>query len=39
LKLSIASEACFKTSWGKMQGPAEKLCFFIFNLLFYSFYV
>ena len=36
LKLSTAAEACFKTSCGSMQGPAEKLCFFIIILFFLS---
>ena len=34
LKLITASDAFCITSCGKIQGPAEKLCFFIITLLF-----
>ena len=36
INLSTAADACFKTSCGSMQGPAEKLCFFILILFFLS---
>ena len=33
LKLSTALDACCNTSFGKIHGPAEKLCFFIYSLI------
>ena len=33
LKFIMEDDASLKTCWGKMQGPALKLCFFIFEIL------
>ena len=38
LKLSKASDACCMTSCGRMLGPAEKLCFFIYSYWFFNSY-
>ncbi|MNS68906.1 hypothetical protein D3C72_1022030 [compost metagenome] len=36
LKFKTASAACFNTSWGKIPGPAPKLCFMYTVIIIYK---